>query len=502
VGVRRAHQGHQPGRPAADEAGPSDHAPRALAGSPRAVARRLRACAKKAIAEIAEFGDHIYITSPVSVFTPELADLETLAFNAEVKSLAPNPKIMWMRGQYVEADNANTNGDQWTAGELAIKELTPVLMPITVMHDFRTAVGTIADAKLLTPDKDQVPRSRIDTVLALWAHRFPDVAEEAVANAEMGTLMQSMECQSPDYECSACGQIYQRLAGGAERENWCGHLKGDTVAEDGRAAARILRHVTFTGVGLIFGTRGARGAYPEAHLEVEELAARHREAHTATASQKPQPRRKNLMEIEDSRFQELVAAEAKLKQVEPELATEKQARTEAEERCAPPRPRRSRPRRSATPRRRAREKAEETANEIKLRDERMGKLGAGFVAKIDKMPSTKEHLLAQASSASEADWEGVLARTEESSGVKRDATLTDNPDPEKPEETAAEKDLLFDREVVAQRGGRADHPLRRGAQRALEGGSAVRRRRSAASEGQGVGQGHPGTTRPGEPDQP
>jgi hypothetical protein len=407
--------------------------------------------AQKATAQIAEFGDHIYITSPVSVFTPELADLETLAFAAEVKSLAPNPKIMWMRGQYVEADNANTNGDQWTAGELAIKELTPVLMPITVMHDFRTAVGTIADARLLTPDKDQVPRSRIDTVLALWAHRFPDVAEEAQANAEMGTLMQSMECQSPDYECSACGQIYQRLAGGAERENWCAHLKGDTTAEDGRAAARILRHVTFTGVGLIFGTRGARGAYPEAHLEVEELAARHREAHTATASQKPQPRRKNLMEIEDSRFQELVAAEAKLKTVEPELVTEKQARTEAEEKLRTTEAEKVKAEEERDAEKARAEKAEETANEVKLRDERMAKLGTGFVAKLDKMPSTKEHLLAQAASATDDEWDGVLARTEESSGTKRDAKL-DSTETEEPEETAGEKDLLFDREVVARAG--------------------------------------------------
>lgn len=406
---------------------------------------------KKAIAQIAEFGDHIYITSPVSVFTPEAADLETLAFASEVRSLAPNPKILWMRGQYVEADNANSNGDQWTAGELAIKELTPVLMPITVMHDFRTAVGTIADAKLLTPDANNVPRARIDTVLALWAHRFPDVAEEAMENAQMGTLMQSMECQSPDYECSVCGQIYQRLSGGSEQENWCGHLKGETTAEDGRAAARILRHVTFTGVGLIFGTRGARGAYPEAHLEVEELAARHREAHEATASTKPQTRRKNLMEIEDSRFQELVAAEAKLKTVEPELATEKQARTEAETKLQAEEAAKVKAEEERDAEKARADKAEETSNQVKLRDDRVAKLGSAFIAKLDKMPSTKEHLLAQAGVASEDDWSAALTRIEESANVKRDDKL-DGTKTETETETASEKDLLFDREVVASAG--------------------------------------------------
>jgi hypothetical protein len=45
----------------------------------------------------------------------------------------------------------------WTAGELAIKGLTPMLMPVTVMHDPRTAVGAIADLALRTPEKRQGP---------------------------------------------------------------------------------------------------------------------------------------------------------------------------------------------------------------------------------------------------------------------------------------------------------------------------------------------------------
>jgi hypothetical protein len=93
---------------------------------------------------------------------------------------------MWLRGQYVEADHPNRNGAQWRAGELALKKLTPLLMPITVMHDPRTAVGTIADVKLLTPEQDNVPASRLETYLALWAHRFPEIAREAELNASGG----------------------------------------------------------------------------------------------------------------------------------------------------------------------------------------------------------------------------------------------------------------------------------------------------------------------------
>jgi hypothetical protein len=168
----------------------------------------------------------------------------------------------------------------WTAGELGIKSLTPMLMPVTVMHDPRTAVGAIADVALRTPDKDKVPRSKIDTALALWAHRFPDVVEEAKHNHEHGTLMQSMECLAPTTTAACAAWVSSSCQGGAEQANWCAHLKG----EGDVTAARILRSVTFTGTGLIFGSRNARGADPKAHLETfqQEVAEFHQRVHRDT----------------------------------------------------------------------------------------------------------------------------------------------------------------------------------------------------------------------------
>src|SRR4051794_25950315 len=155
---------------------------------------------EQAKARVWEEGDHLYITAPLQLWTPNDQQMEELAFVDSVKSMAPNEHIVWLRGQYVEADNQNANGAEWTAGELTMASLTPLLMPVTVMHDPRTAVGVIADAALRTPQKDKVPRARIDTVLALWGHRFPEAVSEAVSNARQGTLMQSMECFSPWYE--------------------------------------------------------------------------------------------------------------------------------------------------------------------------------------------------------------------------------------------------------------------------------------------------------------
>src|SRR3954453_3915792 len=193
---------------------------------------------KELVAYVKEHGDHIYIQQPVTLHQPDDSEIAALTYGSQVKAAAsqmdavkekaPNPKILWLQGRYVEADNANRNGDQWTAGDLAIKSLTPVFMPITVMHDFRTAVGTIADTTLRLPkDNADVPRARIETILAVWAHRFPDIAGEAIVNANQGTLMQSMECISPSYDCSECGQTFARLPKGAERDHWCAHLRGD-----------------------------------------------------------------------------------------------------------------------------------------------------------------------------------------------------------------------------------------------------------------------------------
>ena len=147
----------------------------------------------QAQARVWDQGDHLYITAPLQLWTPDVSQIEELAFVDTVRNMSPNENIVWLRGQYVEADNPNANGAEWTAGELSIKALTPRLMPVTVMHDPSTAVGVIADAKLLTPEADKVERARIDTVLALWGHRFPDAVGEAVHNARNGMLMQSME---------------------------------------------------------------------------------------------------------------------------------------------------------------------------------------------------------------------------------------------------------------------------------------------------------------------
>ncbi|MDP2622564.1 MAG: hypothetical protein Q8Q29_02060 [Actinomycetota bacterium] len=369
-----------------------------------------------------EDGDHIYLVAPVSPFEPNESEIEEYAFASDLKKGAPNPNFLWLRGNYVEADNPNANGHQWTAGELAIKSLTPQYCPVTVMHDPRTAVGLIADTRLLTPETDRVPRSRIETALAIWAHRFPDVAEEIAHNYEQGSLMQSMECQAPFYSCAECGQTFHKLPGGEEEAQWCAHL-----AENPNAG-RILGGVTFTGTGLIFGSRGARGAYSEAHLEQavqEEIVAAHQELHDSTSRRSEKAQRSVIpmekMEIARSEYDELkgrptkdelAAAKdqaddsgTKLKEAESAVETAEAAQKKAE--------------RERDEFKDKAERAEEEKRAGELSTERLDKLGKGFKDALGE--KTQERLGKQASDMEDDDWEARLGELEELTEVKRDA---------------------------------------------------------------------------------
>lgn len=365
-----------------------------------------------------ERDDFLYIVGSVAPITPGADEVAAFAFAQELRTAAPNDSLLWLRGQYVEADSPNRNGQYWGAKELAIKSLTPRFMPITVMHDPKTAVGLIADTKLLLPDSDDVPRSRIDTALAIWAHRFPEVAEECQANYAQGTLMQSMECTISHYDCIECGKAYVKLPGNAERANWCDHLRSG--AESG-VPVRRLQGVNFTGTGLIFGTRnGATGANAQAHLESfqSEVAEFHERAH---APQRKTRSRRKSVDIEKSEYDELVAAKARVTVLEAENASLKAEANKVPDLEKDLEAAQIAQKAAETERdteKSAREALEETARAATLADERVGKLGGGFLAKLPDEIQTK--LGEQAKTLSDEDWTARLDELTLMTGVKSD----------------------------------------------------------------------------------
>jgi hypothetical protein len=366
-----------------------------------------------------ERGENLYIVGPVAPITPGDTEVAAFAFAESLRKAAPNEALLWLRGQYVEGDRANRNGQYWASKEIAIKSLTPRFMPVTVMHEPRTAVGLIADTKLLLPGEEAaagVPRARIDTALAVWAHRFPEVAEECAVNYAQGTLMQSMECNASHYECIDCGRGFVKLPGGAERANWCAHLQAG--AENGIPVRRLC-DVTFTGTGLIFGTRnGATGAMDKAHLDTfqSEVA----EFHERAVTDRRPTRRTSKMDIEKNEYDRLVAEAARavtlaaqVAALEPEVAklAPLQSKLEAAEIA------KTAAEAAAATEKAARELLEETARTAGLASDRVSKLGASFLAKLG---AVKETLTTQAGTLDDAAWTARLDELALLTGVKHD----------------------------------------------------------------------------------
>lgn len=376
----------------------------------------------------------IYMIAPVQPFSPSAAEMEEYAFYSQIKEQAPNPHLSWYQGQYVEADTPNGNGHMWTGDTLAIASMTPMFMPVTVMHDPRTAVGVIADLAFKTPEKDGVPRAKIETSLAIWSHRFPEAAMEAEVNAREGSLMQSMECLAMHYSCGSCGMTYHKLPHGAERANWCPHLKG----ENGETAVRILGNVCFTGTGLIFGTRGAKGADPGAYLaDLEEEVAEfhekwhHDSRHVSTSTPTRRTIKMDVKEVPVTEYDRLVAfeqkfndekaradaAESKVEETETELTAVKAERDTLKT---------------------DKEGLEEKARREDLSKKRIGELGPGFTGALGDF--TKSRVETQAAELSDEDWESRLKELEETTGKKRDEGAPEGEektdDPESPEFTA------------------------------------------------------------------
>lgn len=375
-------------------------------------------------------GDKIYMVTPLTPVGPATSEVDELAFSQELLSFAPNENILWLRGAYAEAERPNANGQMWLTEELALKHLTPRLMPVTVMHDPRTAVGMIADTRLLMPEQHDVPRPRIETTLGVWAHRFPEIADEVMVNYEQGTLMQSMECISTHYSCQECGKTFPKLPNNAEEEFWCEHLSG--LGGDGVRAGRILGNVTFTGTGLIFGTRGSRGAYDDAHLDVfqDEVAEFHAEAHKGPTGKKQRHHRgKTFMEpIEISREE---YAELQRRPKPEELEAAEKARDKAIEEKAEAQKALEEAEAAKVKAEEAKEAAEKERDELKaeaeaaaLSQERMSKLGDGFTAKLGEV--TKKNLIEDSRTMSDEEWSARLEELSELIGVKPDAGAEDD----------------------------------------------------------------------------
>lgn len=172
-------------------------------------------------------------------------DEEDVASSWASKHITSSPSLKWIVGKYVEADNANRNGQYWTLEDLRMNAVTINHAPMNIGHNKQNPVGTYVAAEMIYPS-EAGQNAFIETAAAMWRRTFP--AEFGVVNKAFreGSLFQSMECYADTVTCvgseAACGNTYPYK--GPYSDTYCDHIRL-------RQSAHQFNNTTFTGGGLI-----------------------------------------------------------------------------------------------------------------------------------------------------------------------------------------------------------------------------------------------------------
>jgi len=172
-----------------------------------------------------------------------------------------SPFVQWIAGDFVEADNPNSNKQFWTAGDLEMAEYTIRYAPLNMVHKFRQPIGFYAATKTVSlkkADKAEVVglkkkeeaqgSMKIQALSGLWTHIFPFEAAQAEAADDAGLLFYSMECRGTHLTCGTdkarglegCGETFEYM----QVDTHCEHLLE-------RSSVRHIVNPTFRGGALI-----------------------------------------------------------------------------------------------------------------------------------------------------------------------------------------------------------------------------------------------------------
>ena len=171
--------------------------------------------------------------------TDDVADIAAQTSDSSWTIEDSNPMLQWIAGDFVEADNANSNTQFWTAGDLEIAEYTIRYAPLNMVHKFRQPIGFFAAtknvklerdaaAKLLDKPEEKSGSMKIQTLAGLWTHIFPFEAAQVEAANEEGLLFFSMECRGSHLTCGTdesknligCGKTFEYM----QVDSHCEHL--------------------------------------------------------------------------------------------------------------------------------------------------------------------------------------------------------------------------------------------------------------------------------------
>lgn len=134
-----------------------------------------------------------------------------------------NDAIKWIVGNYVEADNANSNGQYWSLEDLRLSQPTIAHAPMNIGHSSQHVVGTYVASEMIYP-AEAASHPYIETVGAMWKYYFPEELEAVQAAFSEGSLFQSMECIASSVTCvgpNGCGETFDY---GGPHGAYCDHI--------------------------------------------------------------------------------------------------------------------------------------------------------------------------------------------------------------------------------------------------------------------------------------
>lgn len=149
------------------------------------------------------------------------------------RHIVNNPALKWIVAKYVEANNANSNGQYWSLEDLRMNQMSIHHSPMNMGHRANEIVGTFVASEMIYPaHEDQNPY--IETVGAFWKYYFPNELAIVEMAYNAGALWTSMECVSESVTCvgpEGCGQTFPYQ--GPHSDTYCEHI------QEGRAYRQL-----------------------------------------------------------------------------------------------------------------------------------------------------------------------------------------------------------------------------------------------------------------------
>lgn len=149
------------------------------------------------------------------------------------KHVRKDPDIKWMLGNYVEADNPNSNGHIFPLQDLRDYGVATIPnKPLNMLHHGRYIIGSLVAAEMVErePHASATGNPVIEVLSGMWPKFFEDEAALVQRAHEEGSLYYSMECFPASVTCPQDGCQVTAAWEGFESENYCDHMNASRVS--------------------------------------------------------------------------------------------------------------------------------------------------------------------------------------------------------------------------------------------------------------------------------